>query len=99
MHTVQRMPWHKLSGSEGMTTRRKRVRCHGERRAGARAGLGAAARWKAGLQERAAALFSARGADLAALIYNTPATAEPQARPAMGLRHACGCITKARGLG
>lgn len=79
-------------------TRRKWVRCIGERRAGARAGLGAAARWKAGLQERAAALFSTRGADLAALIYSTPVTAEPQARPAMGLRHARGCVTKERVL-
>ncbi|KAK9820869.1 hypothetical protein WJX81_007795 [Elliptochloris bilobata] len=49
-------------------------------------GLGGAARWKVGLQERAAALFSARGGDLAAHIYGVPATAEPQGQDAAALR-------------
>eukprot|EP00887_Chlorella_sp_A99_P004810 scaffold4.g4810.t1 len=42
-------------------------------------GLGAAARWKEGMLSRAAALFSTRGADLAAFIYGTRATADADA--------------------
>ncbi len=39
-------------------------------------GLGAAARWKGNLLERAAALFSPRGADLAGYIYGQKAVVE-----------------------
>jgi hypothetical protein len=39
-------------------------------------GLGAAARWKSGLLERAAALFSTRAADLAGFIYGSRAVVE-----------------------
>ena len=40
------------------------------------AGLGAAARWKAGMLRRAGALFSRRGADLQSYIYGTSALAD-----------------------
>ena len=41
-----------------------------------RAGLGAAARWKAGMLSRASALFARRGADLQSYIYATSALAD-----------------------
>jgi hypothetical protein len=37
-------------------------------------GLGAAARWKDSISSRLGSLFAARGADLAAWVYGTPAT-------------------------
>jgi hypothetical protein len=43
------------------------------------AGLGAAARWKTNLSERAHSLFSSRSADLQALVYGSKAVHDPSA--------------------
>ncbi|KAF8060362.1 BMS1 [Scenedesmus sp. PABB004] len=49
-------------------------------------GLGAAAAWKSRIQERLASLFAARGADLASLVYGTPAAAAAPGAGAGGNR-------------